>query len=59
MIQPIPPETEFFCWFFFNGCCNSTVECGVPPFVYVVFLIAFLAVIFIIIRSLNRKGDRE
>jgi hypothetical protein len=37
---PIPPETEAFCWFFFNGCCNSTVPCGIPP--VVMFLIAMV-----------------
>jgi len=45
MIYPIPPETEAFCWFFFNGCCNSTVPCGIPPFIYVaVVFIACLGV---------------
>jgi hypothetical protein len=59
MIYPIPPETEFFCWFFFNGCCNSTIvgtiwnsPCGVPPFIY--FIFGFI-ILFVIWYNLEKK----
>jgi len=60
MIYPIPPETEFFCWFMYNGCCNSSItmwECGIPPFIY---FIAGLPVLVLLYYALKRGlGERK
>jgi hypothetical protein len=60
MIYPIPPETDFFCWFAFNGCCNSTAYCGVPPIAYVSFIIiALFAFIEVIVHRRKQSQKKE
>jgi hypothetical protein len=62
MIYPVSPVTEFFCWFFMNGCCNATLtnwQCGIPPLLY--FLIGLFAIVLlyhVLKRGLGeRKGE--